>query len=57
MLASGIFAEGIGARLMAAGVNGLVTTNTIVHPFNALDMSDLPISPIGQRIRRHERST
>ncbi|MBV1930115.1 MAG: ribose-phosphate diphosphokinase [Porticoccaceae bacterium] len=50
----GIFADGIDAQLMSAGLDELVTTNTIVHRSNALDITDLLISPIGECIRLHE---
>lgn len=37
----GIFADGVDRRLLAAGLEQLVTTNTITHPSNAVDVSDL----------------
>jgi ribose-phosphate pyrophosphokinase len=53
----GIFADGIDAQLMTSGLDELVTTNTIVHPSNALDITDLLISPIGECIGLHETLT
>jgi ribose-phosphate pyrophosphokinase len=37
----GIFAGGAYARLMAAGVAGVVTSNSIAHSSNAIDVHDL----------------
>ena len=37
----GIFADGAYARLNASGVAGVVTSNTIAHPSNAIDVHDL----------------
>lgn len=37
----GIFAHGVDRRLLASGLEQLVTTNTIMHPSNAVDVSDL----------------
>ena len=37
----GIFAGGAYARLLAAGVAGVVTSNSIAHPSNAIDVHDL----------------
>lgn len=53
----GIFADGIDAQLMTAGLDELVTTNTIVHRSNALDIADLLILPIGECIWLHEGLT
>lgn len=37
----GIFAEGVDRHLMSAGLESLVTTNTIVHETNAIDIAPL----------------
>ncbi len=42
----GIFADGVDAQLLAAGLDELATTNTIAHPSNAMDMSPLLLEPI-----------
>lgn len=42
----GIFAEGVDADLLAAGVQSLVTTNTLAHPSNAIDITPLLVAPI-----------
>jgi ribose-phosphate pyrophosphokinase len=42
----GIFADGIDSTLMSHGLKHLVTTNTIPHPSNEIDVVDLLISPV-----------
>ena len=42
----GIFADGADAQLLGAGLDELATTNTIVHPSNAMDISPLLLGPI-----------
>ncbi len=42
----GIFADGADAQLLAAGLNELATTNTIVHPSNAMEITPLLVAPI-----------
>lgn len=42
----GIFADGVDQQLMGAGLEALVTTNTIVHHSNLIDVSELLIAPI-----------
>jgi len=42
----GIFADGADAQLLAAGLEELATTNTIVHPSNAMDITPLLVAPI-----------
>ncbi|MBN7797640.1 ribose-phosphate diphosphokinase [Parahaliea mediterranea] len=42
----GIFADGVDEDLMAAGLESLVTTNTVVHQSNAVDISPLLVEPI-----------
>ena len=42
----GIFADGADAQLLAAGLDELVTTNTIVHASNAMDISPLLLEPV-----------
>lgn len=42
----GIFAEGVDTDLMSAGLECLVTTNTIPHHSNAIDISPLMIAPV-----------
>lgn len=42
----GIFANGIDAALMSAGLESLVTSNTIVHSSNAIDIAPLLVEPI-----------
>ncbi len=37
----GIFADGADRRLLAAGLEQLITTNTVPHPSNAVDVSGL----------------
>lgn len=42
----GIFADGVDAQLLAAGLDELATTNTIVHPSNAMDICPLLLGPV-----------
>jgi len=42
----GIFADGVDQALLAAGLAELITTNTIVHPSNSVDISELLVEPI-----------
>lgn len=42
----GIFADGVDQQLIGAGLEALVTTNTIVHHSNSIDISELLIAPI-----------
>ena len=42
----GIFADGAEAQLLAAGLDELATTNTIVHSSNAMDISPLLQGPV-----------
>ena len=42
----GIFADGVDQQLIGAGLEALVTTNTIVHHSNLIDVSELLIAPI-----------
>ena len=42
----GIFAEGVDQALVSAGLTELITTNTIVHPSNTVDVSELLVRPI-----------
>ncbi|MBV1891934.1 MAG: ribose-phosphate diphosphokinase [Gammaproteobacteria bacterium] len=42
----GIFADGADAQLLAAGLDELATTNTIVHSSNAMDISPLLQGPV-----------
>jgi len=51
----GIFADGADAQLMAAGLEALVTTNTIVHSSNAIDVTELLLVPVEECL--HERGS
>tara|TARA_R110001592_G_scaffold116060_2_gene317043 strand:- start:6528 stop:7454 length:927 start_codon:yes stop_codon:yes gene_type:complete len=42
----GIFADGVDAALMSAGLESLVTSNTIGHRSNAIDIAPLLVDPI-----------
>jgi ribose-phosphate pyrophosphokinase len=42
----GIFSDGVDQRLIRAGLTELITTNTIVHPSNSVDISQLLVKPI-----------
>lgn len=42
----GIFAEGVDMDLMSAGLESLVTTNTIVHHTNGIDMAPLLVTAV-----------
>ncbi len=42
----GIFADSVDKTLIEAGLTALITTNTIVHSSNAVDISSLLIDPI-----------
>tara|TARA_R110001592_G_scaffold87572_1_gene258523 strand:+ start:152 stop:1087 length:936 start_codon:yes stop_codon:yes gene_type:complete len=42
----GIFADEVDSNLMAAGLESLITSNTIVHHSNAIDITPLLIDPI-----------
>lgn len=42
----GIFADGVDTALMSAGLESLVTSNTISHRSNAIDMAPLLVDPI-----------
>jgi|TARA_R110002050_G_scaffold55094_8_gene124527 ribose-phosphate pyrophosphokinase len=46
----GIFADGVDQKLLNAGLTKLVTTNTIVHPSNSIDISELLVKPISECI-------
>lgn len=46
----GIFADGVDQKLLNAGLTELVTTNTIVHPSNSIDISELLVKPISECI-------
>lgn len=42
----GVFADAVDQTLLDAGLSALVTTNTILHPSNAIDISSLLVEPI-----------
>ncbi|WP_105188216.1 ribose-phosphate diphosphokinase [Pseudoalteromonas sp. T1lg48] len=42
----GIFADGVDVRLIAAGLSELITTNSITHPSNAVDIAPILAEPI-----------
>ncbi len=42
----GIFADGVDTKLLEAGLGQLVTTNTIAHPSNRVDVSPLLAAPV-----------
>ncbi len=42
----GIFADGVDKTLVSAGLTELITTNTINHPSNSADISQLLVKPI-----------
>lgn len=42
----GIFADGVDTNLISAGLEALVTTNTIVHHTNAIDMAPLLVTAV-----------
>lgn len=46
----GIFADGIDEMLTQKGIRRLITTNSIPHPSNAVDVSSLLVAPIWQHI-------
>ena len=48
----GIFADGVDVELLAAGLDELATTNTIVHTSNAMDISSLLLEPIRDSVRQ-----
>lgn len=48
----GIFSDNADSVLMAAGLSGLITTNTISHSSNAVDISDLIIEPVNSFLDR-----
>lgn len=49
----GIFADGVDATLMSAGLESLVTSNTITHSSNVIDIAPLLVDPI--RSLRHSK--
>ncbi|RLA44888.1 MAG: ribose-phosphate pyrophosphokinase [Gammaproteobacteria bacterium] len=51
----GIFADGADVQLMATGLEALVTTNTIVHSSNAIDVTELLLVPVEECL--HERGS
>jgi len=50
----GIFADGADAQLLAAGLDELATTNTIVHSSNAMDITRLLIGPIAECLQEQK---
>lgn len=50
----GIFADGADAALLSAGLASLVTTNTIAHGSNAIDIAPLLIDPIAAFLNANE---
>lgn len=42
----GVFADGVDADLLAAGLDELATTNTIVHASNAMDITPVLLRPV-----------
>lgn len=44
----GIFADNVDEALLATGLTALVTTNTIVHSSNGIDISSLLVEPINR---------
>lgn len=52
----GIFSDGVDAALMSAGLRSLVTTNTIAHRSNAIDIGPLLLDPVNNclSVRRKE---
>ena len=48
----GIFADGADIQLMATGLEALVTTNTIVHSSNAIDVTELLLAPVKECMHR-----
>lgn len=53
----GIFSDGAGAQLLAAGLDELATTNTIVHPSNNMDITGLLIAPIRECLQEQQELT
>ncbi|WP_241505983.1 ribose-phosphate diphosphokinase [Parahaliea mediterranea] len=53
----GIFADGADEALMVAGVESLITTNTIPHASNAVDITALLVKPVMQFLRSLEKTT
>lgn len=47
----GIFADGVDADLLSTGLESLVTTNTIAHQSNAIDITSLLITPVNIMLR------
>jgi len=47
----GIFAEGADATLLSRGLKHLVTTNTVPHPTNQIDSSDILLKPIQESLQ------
>ena len=50
----GIFSDGADAQLLAAGLDELATTNTIVHPSNTMDITGLLIAPIRECLQEQQ---
>ncbi|MBR9912109.1 MAG: ribose-phosphate diphosphokinase [Gammaproteobacteria bacterium] len=48
----GIFADGADEKLMAAGLDALITTNTIAHSSNAADVTPLLVKPVTDFLHR-----
>ncbi|MBQ0721159.1 MAG: ribose-phosphate diphosphokinase [Gammaproteobacteria bacterium] len=51
----GIFVGGVDAQLLAAGLEELATTNTIVHSSNAMDITDLLLTPINECLQDQQK--
>lgn len=51
----GIFADGVDADLMSAGLESLVTSNTIGHRSNAIDIAPLLIDPINSCLNSQDK--
>lgn len=54
----GVFADGIDKILLRGGLSKLITANTIPHPSNAVDVTDLLLEPIHEclQIRKEFKS-
>ncbi|AIY66129.1 ribose-phosphate diphosphokinase [Pseudoalteromonas piratica] len=42
----GIFADGVDQSLLESGLSSLITTNTITHPSNGVDISSVLVEPV-----------
>ena len=50
----GIFSDNVDKTLIDAGLSALITTNTIVHSSNSVDISPLLVEPIMAFLSRIE---